>query len=121
MKLEDKYLFPTSSSDANFYIYELPEGLGMRQMLAYGTRRQKNPQIKEDIFWIFADIHGALWVQSPTCIHARKTSSVVSLTPKSSILLMNFMAVGNYFLKTTNFRCWLKRDNKTSVSTLNSS
>ena len=121
MKLEDKYLFPTSSSDANFYIYELPEGLGMRQMLAYGTRMQKNSQIREDIFWIFADIHGAMWVQSATCTPARKTSSVASLTPKSSILLMNFMTVGNYFSETTNFRCWLKRDNKTSVSTLNSS
>ena len=30
MKLEVQYLFPTSSSDVNFYIYQLSEGLGMK-------------------------------------------------------------------------------------------
>ena len=34
MKLEVKYLFPTSSSGANFYIYyQLSEGLGMGKHL----------------------------------------------------------------------------------------
>ena len=38
MKLKVKYLFPTSSSGANFYIYQLPESLGMRKILAHGIR-----------------------------------------------------------------------------------
>ena len=38
MKLEVKYIFPTSTSSANFYIYELPESLGMRKVLAHGIR-----------------------------------------------------------------------------------
>ena len=46
MKLEVKYPFPTSSSDANACIYQLPEGLEMRKILAHGMRMQKNPQIR---------------------------------------------------------------------------
>ena len=49
MKLEVKYLFPTSSSGANFYIYQVPEGLEMRKILAHGIRMQKNPRTMEDI------------------------------------------------------------------------
>ena len=72
MKLKVKYLFPTSSSAANFYIYGLPEGLGVRKILAGGARMQKNLQTREDIFWIFTDFHGVMWVQSPTCTPAQK-------------------------------------------------
>ena len=46
MKLEVKYLYPNSSLGANFYIYQLPEGLEMRKILAHGIRMQKNPQNK---------------------------------------------------------------------------
>ena len=35
MKLRVKYLFPTSSSGTKFYIYQLPEGLGMTKILAH--------------------------------------------------------------------------------------
>ena len=49
MKLKVKYIFPTLSSVANFYIYQLPEGLGMKKILAHGIRMQKNPQTREDI------------------------------------------------------------------------
>ena len=49
MKLEVKYLFPTSSSGAKFYIYQMPEGLEMRKILAHGIRMQKNPRTMEDI------------------------------------------------------------------------
>ena len=38
MKLEVKYLFPTSSSGATFDNYQLPEGLGMRKILAFGIK-----------------------------------------------------------------------------------
>ena len=66
MKLEVKYIFATSIPGVNNYICKLPEGLGMRRILAHGTRIQKNPQTREDIFWIFTDFHGVMWVQSPT-------------------------------------------------------
>ena len=72
MKLEVKYIFPTSTPGVNNYIYKLPEGLGMRKILAYGTRIQKNPQTREHIFWIFTDFYGVMWVQSATYTHRQK-------------------------------------------------
>ena len=66
MNLEVKYIFPTSAPGVNNYVCKLPEGLGMRRILAHGTRIQKNPQTREDIFWIFTDFHRVMWVQSPT-------------------------------------------------------
>ena len=36
IKSEANYLFPTLSSSANFYIYQLPEGLMMSKILAHG-------------------------------------------------------------------------------------
>ena len=65
MKLEIKYIFSTSTSGANFYIYELPEGLEMRKILAHGTRMQKNPQAREDIFWIFMELCGSKVQHAP--------------------------------------------------------
>ena len=67
MKLEVKYISPTSCSGRNFYIDQLPEGTGMRRILAQGIRIQKNPQSRQNIFWIFKDYHGITGVQSPTC------------------------------------------------------
>ena len=46
MKSEVKKLFSTSSLGANFYIYQLPEDLGMRKILTHGIRMQKNPQME---------------------------------------------------------------------------
>ena len=63
VKLKVNYLFPTSSSGANFYIYELPEGLGKSKILA---------QTRVEIFWILTDFHEVIQVQSPTCTPARK-------------------------------------------------
>ena len=40
MKFEVKY----------FFIYQLPEDLGMRKILAHGIRMQKNPQTRDKIF-----------------------------------------------------------------------
>ena len=34
--------FPNSTSSANFCIYQLPENLGVRKLLAYSIRIQKN-------------------------------------------------------------------------------
>ena len=53
MKLNIKYLFPTLSSGVHFYVYKLPEGLGMKKILAYSISMQKNSPIKEGVFWIF--------------------------------------------------------------------
>ena len=66
MKLEVKYIFLTSTPDVNNYFCKLPESLGMKRILAQDTRIQKNPQIREDIFWIFTDFHRLMWVQSST-------------------------------------------------------
>ena len=44
MKLEVKYIFPTSTPGVNNYTHKLPEVLGMRRILVHATRIQKNPQ-----------------------------------------------------------------------------
>ena len=72
MKLEVKYLFPTSYSAANYCIYDLLEGLGMRKILPHGIRMQKNPETRADIFWVFTDFHRVMRVQSLTCTPERK-------------------------------------------------
>ena len=72
MKLKVEYLFTTSSSGSHFYIYQLPEGLGMGKILANNIRTQKNPQTRTDICWIFPYFHGIMWVQSPACTLAQK-------------------------------------------------
>ena len=38
MNLEVKYLLPTASSSANFYIYQLHEGLEMRKIFPHWVR-----------------------------------------------------------------------------------
>ena len=73
MKLKVKYFFLASCSGGKFYIFQLPEGLGMRKILVHGTRIHKNPQSKENIFWIFTDFHGVMQVQSPTCTPTLKS------------------------------------------------
>ena len=50
----------------HFYVYKLPEGLGMKKILAYSISMQKNSPTKEGVFWIFTDFYGAMRVQSPT-------------------------------------------------------
>ena len=71
MKLEVKYLFPTSCSGASFYIYQLPEGLAMRKILhmVLGCKRIHKPG---RTFRILTDFHEVMRVQSPTCIPALK-------------------------------------------------
>ena len=50
MKLKVKYRFPTSSSGASFFIYQLLEGLEMRKILEDVVRMQKNTQTRMHIF-----------------------------------------------------------------------
>ena len=63
---------PISSLGANIYTYELTGDLAMRNILAHGIMRQKNPQTREDIFWFFTDFHEVMRVESPACTPARK-------------------------------------------------
>ena len=65
MKLKVKYIFPASTPGVNNYICKLPEGLGTRRILTHGTKTQKNPQTRKDIFTIFTDFHRVIRVQSP--------------------------------------------------------
>ena len=73
MKLQVKYLFPTSSSGTHFYIHQFSEGLGMGNILAHGLRMQKKPQISANILWIFVEVHEFIMqVQNPTCTPSGK-------------------------------------------------
>ena len=55
---------------------DVERAMGMRKILAHSIRMKKNPQTKEDTFWInnpeIQDFHGVMRVQSPTCTLARK-------------------------------------------------
>ena len=77
-----QYLFPSSSSDGKFRIYQLPEGLGMRKILPHWLRMQKNPQ---SILWIFTDFQS--YAGSKSKLHPRtEISAMVSvywLTPNT--------------------------------------
>ena len=82
MKLKFKYIFPTSTSGANVYVCELPEGLGIRK-IAYGTRMLKNTQTRKDIFrlQIFKELGGSKIQVSKLRPHTG-VSSMGSLTLK---------------------------------------
>ena len=54
------------------YLHDTEEAMGMREILAHDIRMKKNPQNKEDTFWIFTDFHGVMRAQSPVCTPARK-------------------------------------------------
>ena len=45
-------------------LHDTEEAIGMRKILAHDMRMKKNPQIKENSFWIFTDFHGVMPVQS---------------------------------------------------------
>ena len=63
-------------------LHDAEEAMGMRKILAHNIRMKKNPQTKEDTFWILTDFHGIMRVQSSTCM---EISSMASLTPKSPL------------------------------------
>ena len=91
MKLKVKYPFPNSSSGANFYIQQLPKGLGMRKILAHGIRMQKNPQTRENIFWVFMDfreVYGSKVQLAPP--HGNFINSVANPEIVNSVQVLNF-------------------------------
>ena len=59
-------------------LHDAEEAIGMRKILAHDMKMKKNPQTKEDTFWIFTDFHGFIRIQSPTCTTARKFNQLVS-------------------------------------------
>ena len=78
MKLEVKYRFPTSSSDAYFYIYELSEALEMKKIVAHGTRMQRIHK-PGNTFSRFSQSYAG----PGSNLHTRtEISSMASLTPK---------------------------------------
>ena len=59
--------------------FNTEEAIGVKSILAHNSRMQKNPQTKEDTFWIFMDFHhGVTRVQSPTCTPAWKFHQCVT-------------------------------------------
>ena len=59
-------------------LHDAEEAIGMRKILAHDMKMKKNPQTKEDTFWIFTDFHGFMRIQSPTCTPAGKFNQLVS-------------------------------------------
>ena len=53
-------------------LHDAEEAIGIRKILAHDIRMKRNPQTKEDTFWIFKDFHGLIRVQSSTCTTAWK-------------------------------------------------
>ena len=52
-------------------LHDAEESMAIRKILAHDIRMKKNPQTKENTFWI-ADFYGVMRVQTPTCTPARK-------------------------------------------------
>ena len=77
-------------------LHDAEEAMGMRKILAHNIRMKKNPQTKEDTFWILTDFHGIMRVQSSTCM---EISSMASLTPKSPLCRYFY----KYFVLTVFF------------------
>ena len=96
-----KHIFPTSTPGVNNYIYQLSEGLGKRKILAHGTRIQKNPQTRQDIYWIFTDFHRVDMGPKSNLHPHIEISSMRSLTLKLSIEFS-----GSWKIILSNFRCF---------------
>ena len=51
--------------------HDAEESMAIIKIFAHDIRMKKNPQTKEDTFWI-ADFYGVVRAQSPTCTHEQK-------------------------------------------------
>ena len=65
------YISISMWSNTGMELHDAEESMAIKKMLAHDIRMKKNPQTKEDTFWI-EDFYGVMWVQSPTCSPARK-------------------------------------------------
>ena len=52
-------------------LYDAEEAMRIRKILAHEIRVKKNPQTKEDTFWIFKDFHGVMLFQGLICTLAQ--------------------------------------------------
>ena len=52
-------------------LHDAEKSMGIRKILAHDIRMEKNPQTKENTFWV-ADFYEVMRVQSPTSTPARK-------------------------------------------------
>ena len=52
-------------------LHDAEESMAIRKILTYNIRMKKDPQTKQNTFWI-ADFYGGMRAQSPTCTPARK-------------------------------------------------
>ena len=52
-------------------LHDAEESMAIRKILAHKIRMKKNPQTKENTFWI-SDFYGVMRAQSQTCTPARK-------------------------------------------------
>ena len=52
-------------------LHDAEESMAIRKILAHDIRMKKNPQTKEDTFWI-VDFYGVMQTLDPTCTPARK-------------------------------------------------
>ena len=72
---EKLFLYRLAWEDNNIslvlYLHVIEEAVGMSNILAHNIRMKKNPQTKEDTFWIFTEVHGVMQFQIPTCTPAR--------------------------------------------------
>ena len=107
MKLKFKYIFPTSSSGTNFYIYQLPEGLEIRKILA----RYQYANVFANQGGYLPDFHGFPqgYADRKFNLHLRtQISAMVSLSPKLSIVTkkgcnFEFFDYGNNYLVIISF------------------
>ena len=60
----------------------------------------KNPQTKENNFWIFTDFHGIIRVQSPTCaLHGNFSSGITNLKIVYMLLRLQILCIDWFFFK----------------------
>ena len=83
MKLEVKYLLSTSSSVANFYIYQFSEGLRMRKILAHGRFYDAKESTNQDGHFLdFHEFSRSNVGSRPNLHHRMKISSMGVTNPE---------------------------------------
>ena len=61
---------------------------------------KKNPQTKDDTFWILTDFHGVIPIQSPTCTPAQKFHHWIDvINPEMAYMLLLFQILCIDWLK----------------------
>ena len=118
IKLQIKYLFPTSSWGTNVYIYQLPEGLRIKKILAHmvlGCKRIHKPGLIISAFWgIFMKL-----CMSKVKLTPPHVNFINGVTNPEIIYFEIFVLLDinyNYFLLFNNFLISFKRRNAIAIS-----